>query len=54
MNCPLPTREWNYLINNLGEKAPLNIELHGALGPGRFFGEGDESYIAVVMPMRLL
>lgn len=46
-----------YLLDisaSLGEKAPLNIELHGALGPGRFFVEGDESYIAVVMPMRLL
>jgi DNA polymerase-3 subunit beta len=31
----------------------LTIELHGKLGPGRFFSDSDESYLAVVMPMRL-
>ncbi len=39
---------------SIGEKSGVCLELHGPLGPGRFFAEGDESYTAVVMPMRLL
>lgn len=37
----------------LGEEENMKIELHGELGPGKFYSENDESYIAVVMPMRL-
>ena len=45
-----------YLIdvaNSLEEEETLVIELHGELGPGKFSLEGDKSYIAIVMPMRL-
>lgn len=38
---------------SLGEDKRMCMELHGALGPGKFFAEGDESYIGIVMPMRL-
>lgn len=38
---------------SLAENKNLAIELHGELGPGRFFAEGDESCVAIVMPMRL-
>ena len=41
------------MANSIGEDQTLNIELHGTLGPGRFFAEGDESYIGIIMPMRL-
>lgn len=41
------------VANSIGEEQMLNMELHGALGPGRFFAEGDESYIGIIMPMRL-
>lgn len=41
------------IASSLQENQPLTIELHGELGPGRFFPEGDESYTAIVMPMRL-
>jgi len=41
------------MANSIGEDQMLNIELHGQLGPGRFFAEGDESYIGIIMPMRL-
>lgn len=38
---------------SLDESQRINIELNGELGPGKFFAEGDESYIGIVMPMRL-
>jgi DNA polymerase-3 subunit beta len=31
----------------------LCMELHGELGPGKFYPENDESCVAIVMPMRL-
>lgn len=40
--------------SSIGEERRLNIELHGETGPGRFFAEDDESYIGIVMPMRLV
>jgi DNA polymerase III subunit beta len=41
------------VATSLGEAQTLNIELTGELGPGKFFGEGDESYFGIIMPMRL-
>ena len=41
------------MAQSLEEKANLVMELNGELGAGKFYGEGDESYIGVVMPMRL-
>ncbi|MBX7144859.1 MAG: DNA polymerase III subunit beta [Oligoflexia bacterium] len=38
---------------SLAENKNLVIELNGELGPGRFFADGDESSVAIVMPMRL-
>ncbi|MBN8547685.1 MAG: DNA polymerase III subunit beta [Deltaproteobacteria bacterium] len=38
---------------SLGEAQKINLELNGELGPGKFFADGDESYIGIVMPMRL-
>ncbi len=38
---------------SLGEAQTMSIELSGELGAGRFFGEGDESYFGIIMPMRL-
>jgi DNA polymerase III subunit beta len=31
----------------------LAVELHGELGPGKFYADNDESCLAIVMPMRL-
>lgn len=45
-----------YLLDiaaSIKEAQNLAMELHGELGPGRFFAEGDEAYLAIVMPMRL-
>lgn len=45
-----------YLLDmaaSLGESQSLVMELNGELGPGRFYAEGDDSYIGIVMPMRL-
>lgn len=38
---------------SLKENQPLCVELNGDLGPGKFFPERDESYVSIVMPMRL-
>lgn len=38
---------------SMDESQKLNIELNGELGPGKFYAEGDDSYIGIVMPMRL-
>lgn len=38
---------------SLGEAQKINLELNGELGPGKFFADGDDSYIGIVMPMRL-
>lgn len=43
-----------HFIASLEESQKVCIELHGALGPGKFFAEGDDSYIGIVMPMRLV
>ena len=40
-------------IGTLGEPGKIMMELNGALGPGKFFPEGDESCIGIIMPMRL-
>ena len=42
------------IANSLGEEQNMAVELHGTLGPGKFFAEGDTSYIGIVMPMRLM
>jgi DNA polymerase III subunit beta len=38
---------------NLGGDETLIVELHGLVGPGKFYLEADESCLAIVMPMRL-
>lgn len=46
----------NYVMDiagSLENGETMCLDLHGALGPGRFYGEGDESYFGIVMPMRL-
>ena len=40
-------------INTLGEPGNIVMELNGALGPGKFYEEGDESCVGIIMPMRL-
>ena len=42
------------ITGSLNEDQSLVIELNGELGPGKFYPESDESYVAIVMPMRLL
>lgn len=45
-----------YLLDftaSLTEEQPVVMELNGELGPGKLSPEGDESYVAIVMPMRL-
>ncbi len=45
-----------YLLDialSIQESQNLAMELHGELGPGRCYAEGDEAYEAIVMPMRL-
>lgn len=37
----------------LTEENTLVIELNGELGPGKFAIEGDESFLGIIMPMRL-
>lgn len=39
--------------NSINEKGNVVIELNGELGPGKFYVEGDQSYVGIVMPMRL-
>ena len=41
------------VVTALGDEGGLVGELHGELGPGRFYLENDESSMAIVMPMRL-
>ena len=41
------------IASSLREDQNLCIDIHGSSGPARFFPEGDESYIGVVMPVRL-
>ena len=38
---------------SLEENEAFIMELNGELGPGKFYAESDESYVGVVMPMRL-
>lgn len=41
------------LASAMDEDEQLIMELHGEVGPGKFYPENDESYVSVVMPMRL-
>lgn len=41
------------VASNVGDSTELVIELHGELGPGKFYAQNDESSVAIVMPMRL-
>jgi DNA polymerase-3 subunit beta len=41
------------ITSSLTEDQPLVMELNGELGAGKFYPESDESYTAIVMPMRL-
>jgi DNA polymerase-3 subunit beta len=41
------------VLNSIGESQPFVMELGGEIGPGKFFAESDESYISIVMPLRL-
>ncbi len=41
------------VASSLSEDQRIQIELHGDVGPGRFMPEGDDSYVSIVMPMRL-
>lgn len=40
-------------IGSLGDEQELSLELHGELGPGKLMSQADDSYIGIVMPMRL-
>lgn len=45
-----------YMLDFLGsisEHQSIAIELHGELGPGKFFVRDDEGYLSIIMPMRL-
>jgi DNA polymerase-3 subunit beta len=45
-----------YMLDFLGsipEHQSVTIELHGELGPGKFFVRDDEGYLSIIMPMRL-
>ena len=41
------------VASTLSEGSAMVIELHGEVGPGKFFAEQDEASLAIVMPMRL-
>lgn len=41
-------------LASIGEERRVGIELHGETGPGRFFLEEDDSYMGIIMPMRLV
>jgi DNA polymerase-3 subunit beta len=41
------------ILSTMNENKNVVIELHGELGPGKFFAEGDESHVSIVMPMRI-
>ena len=40
-------------IASIGEARHISLELHGELGPGKLSIPNDESYLGIVMPMRL-
>jgi DNA polymerase-3 subunit beta len=40
-------------LNSLGSTEEVCLEIHGELGPGKLSSMADESYLAIVMPMRL-
>lgn len=40
-------------LNTMEEPGNVIMELNGALGPGKFSPEGDESCVGIIMPMRL-
>jgi len=41
------------VVSAMAQENSLVIELHGELGPGKFYMEQDDSSLAIVMPMRL-
>jgi DNA polymerase-3 subunit beta len=41
------------ILASMNESQAVHFELNGELGPGKIYAEGDESYIGIVMPMRL-
>ena len=41
------------ILNSIHEVQPFVMELAGETGPGKFYAEADESYVAIVMPLRL-
>jgi DNA polymerase-3 subunit beta len=41
------------VLNSISETQPFIMELAGETGPGKFYAEADESYLAIVMPLRL-
>jgi DNA polymerase-3 subunit beta len=41
------------VLNSISETQPFVMELAGETGPGKFYAEADESYLAIVMPLRL-
>lgn len=40
-------------LNTIDEPGNIVMELNGSLGPGKFSPEGDDSCVAIIMPMRL-
>ncbi len=40
--------------DSISEDSQICVELHGELGPGKLWVQGDESYFGIVMPMRLV
>lgn len=40
-------------LSSVGSAKEISIELHGELGPGKFYLDEDEGYLAIIMPMRL-
>lgn len=41
------------VVASIGETQPFTMELLGETGPGKFYAESDEGYLAIVMPLRL-
>jgi DNA polymerase-3 subunit beta len=41
------------VLASIGEAQPIILELLGETGPGKIYAEADESYVSIVMPLRL-
>lgn len=41
------------VVASIGETQPFTMELLGETGPGKFYAESDDGYLAIVMPLRL-